>query len=160
MTSRILVALRVAAIPERAFEVFTRDIALWWRPNPMFAFTPRSPGVLTFEPPTEAAAGQLVERLANGKLFVIGEVKTWDPGRRLVFGWRQATFAPGQETQVCVTFEPVGNETRVTVEHTGWDTVPTEHAARHGMALGVFQMRHAEWWRVLLTSLGEAAHDR
>ena len=156
MSSRVIVALRVSGSPERAFEVFTRDIALWWRPNPMFQFTPRSPGVMAFEPPGDGAPGKLVERLSTGKTFVIGEVTSWEPGRRLVFGWRQAAFAPDQHTEVEVTFEAVGEETRVSVEHRGWDSVPAEHVARHGMASTIFQMRHAEWWRALLVSLSEA----
>jgi hypothetical protein len=48
----------------------------------------------------------------------------------------------------------VGDETRVTVEHRGWDAIPQEHAARHGFPLGVFQMRLAEQWRALLASMG------
>lgn len=31
MSSRVIVALRVKANPQRAFEVFTRDIGLWWQ---------------------------------------------------------------------------------------------------------------------------------
>jgi hypothetical protein len=31
--SRILVALRVAAEPQRAFGAFTNEIGQWWRPN-------------------------------------------------------------------------------------------------------------------------------
>jgi len=149
----MLVAMRVPGAPVRVFEVFTRDIALWWRPHPMFQFTPRSPGVLAFEPPTEGAPGRFVERLPTGKTFVIGEIRVWEPGRRLVFGWRQATFQPGQQTEVEVRFEAVDEETRVTVEHRGWDSVPTLHVARHGMADPLFNLRHAEWWRVLLTRL-------
>jgi hypothetical protein len=49
-----------------------------------------------------------------------------------------------------VRFEPAGDETRVTVEHFGWDTIPREHAARHGFPLEVFLRRHAEWWQALL----------
>jgi uncharacterized protein YndB with AHSA1/START domain len=119
----------------------------------MFQFTPRSPGVLAFESVGDEASRRLVERLPTGKTFVIGEVKAWEPGRRLIFGWRQAAFAPGQDTEVEVTFEPIGDETRITVEHRGWDSVPAEHVARHAMPDAVFQMRHAEWWRVLLASL-------
>ena len=157
MTSRIVVALRVPGSPERVFDIFTRDIALWWRPNRMFQFTPRSPGVMAFEPPVDGAPGQLVERLTTGKTFVIGEVTIWDPGRRLVFGWRQAAFAPGLHTEVTVTFDAVDDQTRVTVEHRGWDSVPPEHVARHGMANALFNKRHADWWRTLLIALGETA---
>ena len=71
----------------------------------------------------------------------------------LVFGWRQAAFAPGQDTEVEVRFEPVGDETRVTVEHRGWDSVPREHVARHGFPDQLFLLRHAQWWQALLGGL-------
>ena len=69
-----------------------------------------------------------------------------------MFGWRQATFAPSQDTEVEVRFEPVGEETRVTVEHTGWDSVPAAHVARHGFPDALFLTRHGEWWQTLLAS--------
>jgi uncharacterized protein YndB with AHSA1/START domain len=145
--ARVMVALRVRATPDRAFEVFTREIAAWWRPNALFAFTPRDPGQLAFEP---GAGGRLIETLANGKVFEIGRIRAWEPPSRLVFGWRQATFTPDQDTEVEVRFEPVGEETRVTVEHIGWDAIPQAHVARHGFPLPVFLTRHAEWWQALL----------
>ena len=152
MTSRIMVALRVKATPERAFDVFTREVGLWWRPNGMFQFTPRSPGVLSFEP---GAEGRFIETLPSGKVFEIGKVRAWEPPHRLVFGWRQAAFAPGQDTEVEVRFEAVGEETRVTVEHRGWDTVPQVHVARHTMPDQLFLRRHGEWWQALLGSMRE-----
>jgi hypothetical protein len=157
VTSRVLVALRVKASPARAFDVFTREIALWWTPNTLFAFTPRDPGRLAFEPPSDGRDGRLTETLANGKVFEIGKVKVWTPGERLVFGWRQATFAAGQDTEVEVLFEAVGEETRVTVEHRGWDSVPAEHVAKHGFPEGIFLRRHGEWWRDLLDALAARA---
>jgi uncharacterized protein YndB with AHSA1/START domain len=154
MSSRILVALRVPASPDRAFEAFTAEIGQWWRPNGLFQFTPRSPGVLSFEPGPE---GRLVETLANGKVFEIGKVRAWEPPRRLVFGWRQASFAPDLDTEVEVTFEAVGAETRVTVQHVGWDSVPQTHVAKHGFPDAIFLRRHAEWWQGLLASFKMAA---
>lgn len=151
MSSKVLVALRIKAAPQRVFEVFTTDIGAWWKPNALFSFAPRGPGVLAFEGAGEGA--RLVERLPNGKVFEIGPVRVWAPGERLVFGWRQATFAPGMDTEVEVRFESVGDETRVTVEHRGWDSVPIEHVARHHFPDGIFLHRHGEWWRALLTSL-------
>ncbi|WP_156390588.1 SRPBCC domain-containing protein [Caulobacter sp. Root487D2Y] len=151
MSSKILVALRIKAPPLRVFEVFTADIGAWWKPNALFSFTPRAPGVLAFEGAGEGS--RLVERLPSGKVFEIGPVRVWDPGQRLVFGWRQASFAPDMDTEVEVRFELVGDETRVTVEHRGWDSVPTQHVARHRFPDAVFLQRHAEWWRALLTGL-------
>ena len=158
MSSKVLVSLRVSASPERAFAVFTGEIGSWWKANPLFRFTPRDPGVLSFEPPgPDGQGGRLIETLASGKVFEIGAVRVWAPGERLVFGWRQATFAPGQATEVEVRFEAVGDETRVTVEHTGWDSVPAEHVARHGFPNLVFLQRHGEWWRALLAAMGRTA---
>jgi uncharacterized protein YndB with AHSA1/START domain len=154
VTSRILVALRIRAAPERVFEAFTREIGLWWRPNPLFQFTPRSPGVLAFEP---GVGGRFTETLASGKVFEIGRIRVWEPPSRLVFGWRQAAFQPDQDTEVEVTFQAVGEETRVTVEHRGWDTVPQEHVARHHFPDALFLRRHAEWWQALLGALKEQA---
>lgn len=98
--------------------------------------------------------------LPNGKTFEIGRVTTWLPGERLAFSWRQATFAADQVTHVEVRFEAVGDETRVTVEHRGWDAIPQEHVARHGFPLQVFQMRQAGHWRALLAAMAAAATKR
>ena len=154
MTSRVLVALRIRATPERVFDAFTREIGLWWKPNPLFAFTPRSPGVLAFEP---GVGGRFTETLPSGKVFEIGRIKVWERPSRLVFSWRQATFTPEQGTEVEVSFVPMGEETRVTVEHRGWDTVPQEHVARHRFPDALFLRRHAEWWQALLAAMKEHA---
>jgi uncharacterized protein YndB with AHSA1/START domain len=157
MTSRVMVALRVPGPPERAFRVFTDDIGLWWRPNRLFQTAPSSPGVLAFEAQEEGGPRRLVERLEGGRVFVIGEVSVWAPGETLVFGWRQPGFAPDQRTEVEVRFEAVADQTRVTVEHRGWDSMPSDHVARHRFPDAVFGLRLAEWWRDLLASMAERA---
>jgi uncharacterized protein YndB with AHSA1/START domain len=144
-----MVSLRVAATPERAFDVFTRDIGVWWQPNELFRFTPRSPGMISLE---AGEGGRFTETLSSGKVFEIGRVTVWEPGSRLALTWRQATFAPDQMTTVEVLFEPVGEETRITVVHSGWDSVPQEHVARHSFPDALFLRRHAEWWQQLLTA--------
>ena len=149
MASRVVVSLRVRATPLRAFEAFTAEIGQWWTPNSLFAFTPRAPGVLSFE-----GRERLIETREGGKVFEIGRVSVWEPGERLVVGWRQATFTPDMATEVEVTFEAVGEETRVTVTHTGWDSVPQAHLAKHGFPETAFLARHGEWWRTLLGRLG------
>lgn len=154
MTSRVLVSMRVPCSPIQAFEIFTQDIGDWWTDSPLFRFTPRSPGALAFEPPDEKGEnGRLVERLPNGKSFEIGPVRLWQPGERLVVGWRMANFGPEHATEVDVRFEPVGAETRVSVEHRGWDSVPQQHLARHGFPLQLTNQRQGEQWRAGLARL-------
>lgn len=148
--SRVLVALRIAAPPARTFAAFTGEIGEWWRPNGLFRFSESPGGRLAFEPDPPQ---RLVEIGSGGERFEIGPVTEWDPPHRLVFGWRQAGFPPGRSTEVAVSFDAVGEETRVTVEHFGWDAIPQENAARHGFPLEAFQRRLAEWWQVLLRSL-------
>ena len=157
MASSILVAVRVAVAPQRAFDAFVSEIGAWWKPNGLFDFTAGKHGTLAFEPGLD---GRLTETYSDGSVFEIGRITTWEPPSRLTFTWRQASFAPEMGTEVVVTFEPVGAETRVTVEHTGWESVPSAHAAKHGFPSEFFLQRHAEYWRALLRSLQATATER
>ncbi len=148
--SRVLLATRVNATPTRAFAAFTEQIGQWWKPNGLFEFTRGQSGVLSFEP---GSNGRLLETYTDGSVFVIGQVKFWDPPRGLIVSWRHASFAPDQSTELHVRFEQVGPQTRVTIEHFGWDTIPERHAARHSFPLALFQRRLAEWWQTLLGNL-------
>ncbi len=155
MPSRVLCSIRVKATPERAFQAFTSEMGVWWRASGLFSFTRKDAG-----PPTLAAelGGAVTVPLSDGQSFEVGRVLVWEPPHRLAFSWRAEGFAPLQVTEVQVTFEPVGNETRVSIEHRGWDAIPPENAARHGIPLGVFQLRLAEWWQRSLRSFaGRAA---
>ena len=153
MTSKVYVALRVKATPERAFRAFVEEIGEWWRPNVLFQTTPR-PGVLSFEP---GEGGRLIETRENGKVFEIGTIRVWEPPGKLVFSWRQANFPPDLHTEVEVGFEAVGEETRVSVEHRGFDQVPADSAARHRFPDEVLLMRLAEFWRAQIAAVGERA---
>jgi uncharacterized protein YndB with AHSA1/START domain len=149
----VIVALRVAAPPAAAFTAFTRDIARWWTSHPLFPLSPRGDGTLRFDP--EGPDGRLVTRFADGEEWEIGAVRHWLPGERLAFGWRLPSFAADQATEVEVRFEAIGGETRVTVEHRGWDAIPQAHAARHGFELMLFQRRLSEHGRGLLGAMGK-----
>lgn len=153
MTSKVYVALRVRATPERAFAAFVNEIGQWWRPNVLFQTTPR-PGVLSFEP---GEGGRLIETRAGGKSFEIGRIRIWEPPSRLVFSWRQASFPLDLHTEVEVMFQAVGEETRVSIEHRGFDQVPADSAARHRFPDQVLLMRLADFWRAQLAALGERA---
>ena len=151
MSAAVIVALRVAATPAAAFAAFTAGIGRWWRSHPLFPLTPKGDGLLRFDP--AGPGGRLVTRFDDGAEWEIGPVRIWLPGEQLTFGWRLPSFADDQATEVEVRFEAVGLETRVTVEHRGWDAIPRDHAARHGFELMLFQRRLGEHWRRLLAGL-------
>ncbi|CAN5598064.1 SRPBCC domain-containing protein [soil metagenome] len=154
----MLVAVRVTAPADRAFAAFTEEIAQWWQPNGLFQFTDGRRGTLAFEP---GPKGRLVETYPEGDSFVVGHVRAWEPPHRLVLSWRHTSFAPGQEPELHVRFDDVPDigdgtvVTRVVVEHHGWDSIPVEHAARHGFPLAPFQLRFAEWWQAMLRRLAD-----
>lgn len=153
MTAAVIVSVRVGAPPLRAFKVFTEEIGEWWTSNPLFQLTPDGDGYLRFEP---RKGGRLIAILENGNEFEVGRITVWQPGERLALTWRQATFAPDQTTELEVRFEAIRDETRVTVEHRGWNAIPEDHAARHGIDLMLFQRRLADHWNALLVSLNAA----
>ena len=153
MTSAVIVSLRIAASPDTVFAAFTRDIGRWWKSHPLFQLSRQGDGALRFDP--AGPDGRLVTRFNDGKEWEIGAVHCWLPGERLAFGWRLPSFKPDQATEVEVRFEAVGAETRVTVEHRGWDTIPQKHVARHGFELMLFQRRLGEHWRGVLGSMAE-----
>jgi uncharacterized protein YndB with AHSA1/START domain len=156
VTSRALVALRIAAPPSRVFTAFTAQIGQWWRPNGLFELNGRSDGRLAIE---AGLGGRIIESYPDGGQFEVGHVRVWEPPDRLVFSWRAASFPPDRETEVHIRFEDVDGGTRVVVEHFGWDDIAQEHVARHGFPLLPFQLRLAEWWRALLYSLADRARE-
>jgi uncharacterized protein YndB with AHSA1/START domain len=150
MTSKVYLSIRVPADPARAFEAFTQEIALWWQPSGLFAITSKGDGRLAFEP---GLGGRLFTTLDDGEEFEIGRISAWEPGKRLAFSWRPSSFSEDQSTEVEVRFEPVGAETRVSIEHRAWDSIPQEHVARHGFPEPLTLRYVGDWWRVSLTAL-------
>lgn len=160
MSSAVIVSLRVPADPARAFTVFTEEIGAWWLANPLFMITRQGDGTPRFEEGPEGwIGGRLVTDLPDGRCFEIGPIIAWEAGERLVVGWRQESFAANETTELEVRFEPAGDETRITVEHRGWGSLPQAHPARHGFPLLPFQQRAAEHWQALLRRLGRRRAD-
>ena len=150
MTSTVYLALRVPADPMRAFEAFTQEIALWWQPSGLFQVTSHGDGKLAFD---GGVGGRLFTTVGDGHEFEIGRILIWEPGKRLLFEWRQASFGSEHSTEVEVRFEAVGDETRISIEHRAWDTIPQAHVARHGFPEQVTLQRAADWWRASLHAL-------
>ena len=62
-------------------------------------------------------------------MFVVGDVRIWDPPRRLVVTWREREASPRIGAPSCTSASSKSaTQTRVTVEHFGWDTIPQRQA--------------------------------
>jgi uncharacterized protein YndB with AHSA1/START domain len=137
-TTAATASVEVPCDPDTAFAVFTADIGAWWTRGTRYWNDAGRGRELRFEP---HVGGRLIEvhDLATGEGFEIGRVLAWEPGQRLVFTWRQDDWGASESTDVEVRFEATGPGTRVTVEHGGWEHVPsidpgTSEGYRHGWA--------------------------
>ena len=155
-SAKVMVSIRLKVAPMAAFELFTSRIDDWWRRGSKYRLGPG--GRLRFEP---GEGGRLVEVRddARGELFEIGRILVWRPGERLVFEWRLPNFTADQATEVDIGFTPVADGTRLTLEHRGWNTLPPDHPARHGMEEGRFLLINARWWEDQFISLREMADE-
>jgi Activator of Hsp90 ATPase homolog 1-like protein len=128
---RVTVTTVVETDPASAFRFFTDEIDLWWKRSDRYRIRN---GRMRFD------ATHLLEADEP-----IGEIKAWEPEKRLVLELFTWSFRSGEHTQVEVRFEPVGTGTRVTIEHRAWTarTIGREE----------FRTTVALWWGALLPSL-------
>jgi uncharacterized protein YndB with AHSA1/START domain len=150
-TDAVTVSIDVDVEPALAFAVFTEELDTWWARGPRFRFLAPYEGTLVLEP---GVGGRLlhVADATAGRVFVVGAIEVWEPPHRLALSWRLPNFAPEQSTRVSVRFEPVGQGTRVSVTHSGWDALPARHPARHGLGGHDFVMLRGHWWGDVLAA--------
>lgn len=147
-------AMVSVAVPrEVAFDLFTREIDLWWRRGPRYRHFGGESALVAIEP---FVGGRVFESAGGeGPVHEIGRVLDWEPPSRLRFEWRLANFAPHECTEVEVVFEAVGSATQVTVTHRGWGAIRADHPARHGQDTAAFLRRQGLWWADQLRALRE-----
>ena len=131
--------LSVNCSPERAFEVFTAEVASWW-PTTTHSIHHEDVTDVVLEPRVD---GELYELAEGGKRAHWGRVTAWEPPRRLVITWANASQASDPSAYSRVTFEIEEYEdmVRLTVTH-------DELVAGSGMAIGI-----SKGWPVVLASL-------
>jgi uncharacterized protein YndB with AHSA1/START domain len=157
---RATVTVFVAVTPEAAFDVFTREIDLWWRQGPAYRIAGRRVGLLNFEPGVGGRLLESFETPAGPRTFELGRVTAWEPPARLEFEWRGVNFKPGEKTVVEVRFVSSGQGTSVTVQHRGWSGLPAGHPARHGLVGPALSRMIGMWWGELMTSLRQHVSRR
>ncbi len=127
----------VDADRDTAFEAFTAGIGRWW---PLAGHSVHGAGSTV-----EFAAGQIVERATGGETAIWGSVTTWDPPGALAFTWHPGR-GPDRASQVRVTFTDLGEQTRVRLEHSGWEIFDDPVAAR---------AEYDEGWPAVLDCYGD-----
>ena len=154
------VSVFVAVAPADAFDVFTREIDLWWRRGFKYRLAGRRPGTLYFEPGVGGRLLESFETESGTRVYEAGRVTVWDPPAHLVVKWRNANFSPDESTELEVLFAPSGEGTLVTVQHRGWAALRRDHPARHGLEGAAFSRMIGLWWSDLLTSMREFIERR
>jgi uncharacterized protein YndB with AHSA1/START domain len=149
------VTVFVRVTPADAFDVFTREIDLWWRTGPAYRIAGKRRGRLFFEPKLGGRMYETFELKSGSRTIEVGLVTSWEPPSRLELEWRGVNFRPGEKTFVEVGFAAQGDGTLVTVRHRGWSALRDDHPARHGLTGADFSRMIGMWWGGLMTSLRE-----
>jgi hypothetical protein len=117
----VRVTVYVAVDPRAAFDIFTADIDQWYRRGPHNFFDPVRAAAIRFEP---GVGGRLLEIYDEGEAREMARVEAWEPGARLL-------LRDSRDTEIDVTFEASGDETKVTLEHRGLERLPVAEAESH-----------------------------
>jgi uncharacterized protein YndB with AHSA1/START domain len=150
---QVKVSVLVRVEPRTAFRIFTEEIDQWWRRGARYRVAGGGRGVIHLE---GRLGGRLFESFGASSAtpaVETGRVTAWEPPGRLVLEWRAANFAPGEKTEVEVTFAASEGGTRVTVVHRGWGRIREDHPVRHALPVAEFIRSMGLWWGDLLSSL-------
>lgn len=118
--------------PAEAFEVFTAEMAEWYRRGAASLDHADREVTLRLEP---QVGGRVLRVRPDGDETAIGQVTVWKPAERLC-------FVDQRGTEVEVWFEPRGTSTQVVLEHRGLGTLPDDVAA----ALAQYGWRRLPLW--------------
>lgn len=106
----------VQSTPERAFDVFTKQMGAWW-PLATHHIGAADPKNAVIEP---FVGGRWFEQGVDGSECDWGRVLAWDPPGRLVLAWELTAewkHDASLRTEVEIRFTAEGAGTRVDVEH-------------------------------------------
>lgn len=99
---------------EKAFRLFTDGVNSWW-PVATHSIGHEDVENVTFDPDGK----RVYERLTDGTEHDWADISAWEPPNRFLLAWRVNPEKIG--TEVEVRFSADGDETRVDLEHRGWE---------------------------------------
>jgi uncharacterized protein YndB with AHSA1/START domain len=99
-----------------AFDLFFRRLPEWW---PLLTRSVSLANAVSCHVET-SCGGRLYERARDGQEHTWGRFLLFDDGERAVFTWHPG-IPESEATEVEVRFVPLGNSTRVDVEHRRWE---------------------------------------
>ena len=117
--------ITVDCVVEEAFRVFTTDAISWW-PLDSHSIHGNDVKEIVFE---EREGGEIYEITADGKQGHWASVLVWEPPTRVVLAWN-ILEREASPTEVDVRFTAEGKQTRVDLEHRGWEMVAEDGAAK------------------------------
>jgi uncharacterized protein YndB with AHSA1/START domain len=115
----------VNAPVEKAFRVFTEEVATWW-PFEGHSVSDTEAETVVIE---GRVGGRMFERSRSGEEFLWGTIQVWEPPHRFATTWH-----PGRDEQTAqeleLRFSSEGAQTRVELEHRGWERLGDEGEPR------------------------------
>jgi uncharacterized protein YndB with AHSA1/START domain len=102
---------------EDAFDFFTTRMGEWW-PLDKASYGGDRAKDISLE---SQVGGRFFERFVDGDELQVGSVIACEPPDRIVFTWHTSDWEG--ETEVEVTFTPLGEGTRVHLEHRGFERI-------------------------------------
>lgn len=134
--------------PDGAFDLFTREMSLWW-PLRTHSCAGDDSVRVQVEP---HVGGQIIETAKDGSRAPWGTVLAWEPPRRFAMTWHPMSD-PAQATRVEVSFMPDSEGgCRVELVHSGWEA--------RGVDADAWRTRYEGGWVAVLECYQRAAENR
>lgn len=141
-------AVTVRLAPTEAFDLFTRDMRIWW-PFVGHSCSDAAAQDVRFEP---GVGGEVVEHSRTGERFRWGRLTEWDPPHGFAMSWHPG-LPEREATRLRVSFTPRDGGTEVRVIHDGWE-------ARGAQAQSKRDQYDGGWPATLAAFSAEAARRR
>ena len=127
MIDPVIKEITVPLSPDRAFKLFTEEMADWWPLDKHSMSAGDGETAKTVTVPKDVGA-QVLEEKPDGTTTPWGRVTEYDPGKSFGMTWHVGR--PEEDsTHVRVTFEAVADRTKVLLVHDNWQALSMDAVA-------------------------------